>query len=57
MVRYFGVLSVEEPHQSIPNLVVKLYRDDDTLGGSYIKIARCQNDKKLNTSYLTFSLF
>ena len=25
MVRYSGVLGVEEPHQSIPNLVVKLY--------------------------------
>ncbi|KAI4295226.1 hypothetical protein MLD38_040529 [Melastoma candidum] len=29
MVRYSGVLGVEEPHQSIPNLVVKLYCGDD----------------------------
>ncbi|RYR42384.1 hypothetical protein Ahy_A08g038856 [Arachis hypogaea] len=32
MVRYSGVLGVEEPHQSIPNLVVKLYCGDDTVG-------------------------
>ncbi|TYK00176.1 hypothetical protein E5676_scaffold1452G00010 [Cucumis melo var. makuwa] len=32
MVRYSGVLGVEEPHQSIPNLVVKLYCSDDTVG-------------------------
>ncbi|KAA0043422.1 hypothetical protein E6C27_scaffold1639G00300 [Cucumis melo var. makuwa] len=32
MVRYSGVLGVEEPHQSIPNLVVKLYYSDDTVG-------------------------
>ncbi|KAF1870960.1 hypothetical protein Lal_00015261 [Lupinus albus] len=32
MVRYSGVLCVEEPHQSIPNLVVKLYCGDDTVG-------------------------
>ncbi|KAK9174586.1 hypothetical protein WN943_000005 [Citrus x changshan-huyou] len=25
-------ISVEEPHQSIPNLVVKLYCGDDTVG-------------------------
>lgn len=31
-VRYSGVLGVEEPHQSIPNLVVKLYCGDDTVG-------------------------
>nr|KJB77449.1 hypothetical protein B456_012G137900 [Gossypium raimondii] len=31
MVQYFGVLSVEEQHQSIPNLVVKLYCGDDTV--------------------------
>ncbi|XLT90930.1 hypothetical protein HN873_012605 [Arachis hypogaea] len=31
MVRYSGVLGVEEPHQSIPNLVVKLYCGDDTI--------------------------
>jgi hypothetical protein len=28
---YYGVLGVEEPHQSIPNLVVKLYCDDNTV--------------------------
>ncbi|KAL4388472.1 hypothetical protein GQ457_09G011970 [Hibiscus cannabinus] len=32
MVRYLGILDVEEQHQSIPNLVVKLYCDDDTIG-------------------------
>ncbi|KAD4887879.1 hypothetical protein E3N88_19950 [Mikania micrantha] len=32
MVRYSGVLGVEEPHQSILNLVVKLYYGDDTVG-------------------------
>ncbi|PPS02855.1 hypothetical protein GOBAR_AA17807 [Gossypium barbadense] len=32
MVRYSGVLGVEEQHQSIPNLVVKLYCVDDTVG-------------------------
>ncbi|CAA0829404.1 Unknown protein [Striga hermonthica] len=32
MVRYSGVLGVEERHQPIPNLVVKLYCDDDTVG-------------------------
>ncbi|KAI4318303.1 hypothetical protein L6164_026090 [Bauhinia variegata] len=32
MVRYSGVLGVEEPHQSIPNLVVKLCCGDDTIG-------------------------
>ncbi|CAN6453922.1 unnamed protein product [Victoria cruziana] len=32
MVRYSGTLGVEEPHQSIPNLVVKLYCGDDTVG-------------------------
>lgn len=32
MVRDSGVLGVEEPHQSIPNLVVKLYCGDDTVG-------------------------
>lgn len=31
MVRDSGVLGVEEPHQSIPNLVVKLYCGDDTV--------------------------
>ncbi|MFQ6669154.1 hypothetical protein Gotur_034511 [Gossypium turneri] len=29
---YSGVLGVEEQHQSIPNLVVKLYCGDDTIG-------------------------
>ncbi|KAB2094360.1 hypothetical protein ES319_A02G152400v1 [Gossypium barbadense] len=32
MVRYSGVLGVEEQQQSIPNLVVKLYCGDDTVG-------------------------
>ncbi|KAF9599033.1 hypothetical protein IFM89_033378 [Coptis chinensis] len=32
MVQYSGVLGVEEPHQAIPNLVVKLYCGDDTVG-------------------------
>ncbi|TKY49192.1 CH29B_p069 protein [Spatholobus suberectus] len=31
-LRYSSVLGVEEPHQSIPNLVVKLYYGDDTVG-------------------------
>ncbi|MBA0624690.1 hypothetical protein Godav_009993, partial [Gossypium davidsonii] len=29
---YSGVLGIEEQHQSIPNLVVKLYCGDDTVG-------------------------
>ena len=29
---YSGVLGVEEQHQSIPNLVVKLYCGEDTVG-------------------------
>jgi hypothetical protein len=29
---YFSVLGVEEPHQSILNLVVKLYYDDNNVG-------------------------
>ncbi|MBA0796074.1 hypothetical protein Gohar_006872, partial [Gossypium harknessii] len=32
MVRYSGVLGIEEQHQSIPNLVVKLYCSDDIVG-------------------------
>ncbi|MBA0607351.1 hypothetical protein Godav_019667, partial [Gossypium davidsonii] len=32
MVRYSGVLGVEEQHQSILNLVAKLYYGDDTIG-------------------------
>ncbi|TYJ49306.1 hypothetical protein E1A91_A01G125600v1 [Gossypium mustelinum] len=32
MVRYSGVLGVKEQHQSILNLVVKLYCSDDTVG-------------------------
>ncbi|KAB2078116.1 hypothetical protein ERO13_A06G137002v2 [Gossypium hirsutum] len=32
MVRYSGVLGVEEQHQSISNLVVKLYCGDNTVG-------------------------
>ncbi|KAL5832290.1 hypothetical protein ACOSQ4_017644 [Xanthoceras sorbifolium] len=32
MVRYSIVLGVEEPHQSILNLVAKLYCGDDTIG-------------------------
>ncbi|KAI5010166.1 hypothetical protein ZWY2020_012303, partial [Hordeum vulgare] len=32
LVRYSGVLGVEGPHQSILNLVVKLYCGDDTVG-------------------------
>ena len=32
MVRNSGVLGVEELYQSIPNLVVKLYCSDDTIG-------------------------
>ncbi|RYQ98122.1 hypothetical protein Ahy_B08g094196 [Arachis hypogaea] len=35
MVRYSGVLGVEKPHQSIPNLVVKLYCDDNIVGESH----------------------
>ena len=51
MVRYSGVLGVEEQHQSIPNLVVKLYCGDDTVGEVLGKIARRQDDEKLNTSH------
>nr|GMD09113.1 hypothetical protein Pyn_20557 [Ipomoea batatas] len=36
MIRSSGVLGVEEPHQSIPNLVVKLYCGDDTVGEASI---------------------
>ncbi|KAB2041841.1 hypothetical protein ES319_D02G175400v1 [Gossypium barbadense] len=32
MVQYFGVLGVEEQHLSIPNLLVKLYCGDNTVG-------------------------
>lgn len=32
MVQYSGILGIEEPHQSNPNLVVKLYYDDNTVG-------------------------
>ncbi|MBA0792860.1 hypothetical protein Gohar_017321, partial [Gossypium harknessii] len=32
MVRYSGVLGVEKQHQSILNLVAKLYYSDDTVG-------------------------
>ena len=32
MVRYSGVLGVEEPYQSILNLMVKIYCGDDTIG-------------------------
>ncbi|KAG4920634.1 hypothetical protein JHK86_049447 [Glycine max] len=32
MVQYSSVLGIEEPHQSIPNLVVKLYCGHDILG-------------------------
>ncbi|GFQ07204.1 hypothetical protein PHJA_002864500, partial [Phtheirospermum japonicum] len=30
--RYSGVLGIEKLYQSIPNLVVKLYCGDDTVG-------------------------
>ncbi|RYR71262.1 hypothetical protein Ahy_A02g005542 [Arachis hypogaea] len=30
--RFSLTIGVEEPHQSIPNLVVKLYCGDDTVG-------------------------
>ncbi|GFQ07263.1 hypothetical protein PHJA_002870400, partial [Phtheirospermum japonicum] len=36
IVRYSGVLGVEETHQSIPNLVVKLYCGDDYRGGGQV---------------------
>ncbi|KAL4375804.1 hypothetical protein GQ457_02G018650 [Hibiscus cannabinus] len=32
MVRYSSVLGVEEQHQFIPNLVIKLYCSDDVVG-------------------------
>jgi hypothetical protein len=38
MVRYSGVLGVEEPHQSIPNLVVKLYCGERLLYSTYWRI-------------------
>ncbi|XLU95322.1 hypothetical protein S245_009678, partial [Arachis hypogaea] len=44
MVRYSGVLGVEEPHQSIPNLVVKLYCGDDTVGEPLGRIDDCIKD-------------
>ncbi|RYR49381.1 hypothetical protein Ahy_A07g035865 [Arachis hypogaea] len=43
-VRYSGVLGVEEPHQSIPNLVVKLYCGDDTVGEPLGRIDECIKD-------------
>lgn len=56
MVRYSGILGVEEPHQSIPNLVVKLYCSDDTVG-EVLRKNSSTPECELNTSYLTFSLF
>ncbi|RZC75017.1 hypothetical protein C5167_050499 [Papaver somniferum] len=47
MVRYSGVLGVEEPHQSIPNLVVKLYCGDDTVGEPLGRIDDCIFDALL----------
>ncbi|KAG6473814.1 hypothetical protein ZIOFF_067732 [Zingiber officinale] len=42
LVRYSGILGIEEPYQSIPNLVVKLYCGDDTVGevlkGSFLRV-------------------
>ncbi|RDX73661.1 hypothetical protein CR513_46703, partial [Mucuna pruriens] len=32
MVQYSNVLGTEEPHQSIPNLMVKLCRSDNIVG-------------------------
>ncbi|XLT24114.1 hypothetical protein HN873_055406 [Arachis hypogaea] len=44
MVRYSGVLGIEEPHQSMPNLVVKLYCGDDTVGEPLGRIDDCIKD-------------
>nr|GME08935.1 hypothetical protein Pyn_20557 [Ipomoea batatas] len=49
MIRSSGVLGVEEPHQSIPNLVVKLYCGDDTADLSLQAIvSRSQTLRKLS---------
>lgn len=50
MFLYSGVLGIEEPHHFIPNLVVKLCCNDDTVGKVLQKISRCHNDKNPNTS-------
>nr|GEU51108.1 hypothetical protein [Tanacetum cinerariifolium] len=53
MVRYSGVLGVEEPHQSISNLVVKLYCDDDTIGEKRKReVVMILKSFLLGTSYL-----
>ena len=43
---YSGVLGVEEPHQSIPNLVVKLYCGDNTVGEALRKNSSTPEWKK-----------
>lgn len=48
---YSGVLGVEEPHQSIPNLVVKLYCGDNTVGEALRKNSSTPGWKKFNNSY------
>ncbi|KAJ0034458.1 hypothetical protein Pint_25422 [Pistacia integerrima] len=57
MVRYSGVLGVEEPHQSIPNLVVKLYCGDDTVGEVLRKKYRKSRNTSLPELYETSSIF
>ena len=47
---YSGVSGVEEPHQSIPNLVVKLYCGDDTVGEARWENSSTPGWKKLNVS-------
>lgn len=45
IIRYSGVLGLEEPHQPIPNLVVKLHCGDDARGRFCGKIAEREDDK------------
>ncbi|KAK3033635.1 hypothetical protein RJ639_033760 [Escallonia herrerae] len=58
MVQYSSVLGVKEPHQSIPNLVVKLYCSDDTIRNCKISIETIAGIeilfKEKDTKYLKF---
>jgi hypothetical protein len=45
---YSSVLSVEEPHQSISNLVAKLYYGDNNVGVALLKNSLMQGWKKMS---------
>jgi hypothetical protein len=45
---YYGVLGVEEPHQAILNLVVKLYCDDNTVREALLKNSSTHASKSWN---------